>query len=98
TDLTILLDAPGGIIEGTINNAEGMPLQSAIAALVPEAPYRTAGPLYRTVTSDVKGRFELRGIRPGAYRLYAWSDLEGPAYRNEEFMKAFEDMGKRIEI
>jgi hypothetical protein len=47
---------------------------------------------------DAKRWFELRGIRPGSYHLFAWSVLEGAGYRNAEFMKDFEDRGKPIEI
>jgi hypothetical protein len=46
----------------------------------------------------VKGRFELRGIAPGNYSLFVWSDIEGPAYRNAEFLKAYEDRAARIHV
>ncbi len=54
--------------------------------------------LIRSVIADRNGNFEIRGIAPGAYRLYAWPELEGPAYLNSDFMQPFDERGKRIDI
>jgi len=50
------------------------------------------------IISDVNGKYELRGIAPGSYHLFAWTELEGGAYRNADFMKEFEGMGTPIKI
>jgi hypothetical protein len=98
-DLQIVLATPGAILEGVVKDTAGEKLSDAVVVLVPDAPYRwTGGPLYRSTISDVSGNFELRGIAPGNYHLFAWPDLEGLAYRNAEFMKTYEDKGKAIRI
>jgi hypothetical protein len=53
---------------------------------------------YRFVTADIDGRFELRGIAPGAYHVFAWPDIEAGAYRNADFMKQYEDRGQALRI
>jgi hypothetical protein len=98
-DLQIVLATPGAILEGIVKDAAGEKLSDAVVVLVPDPPYRrTGGPLYRSTISDLSGNFELRGIAPGNYHLFAWLDLEGAAYRNAEFMKKYEDAGKAIRI
>jgi len=97
-DVNVVLVTPGSVVEGAVRDANGDKLADAVVALVPDAPLRFAGPLYRSVISDVNGNFELRGIAPGSYRLFAWTELEGAAYRNAEFMKEFDDRGKPISI
>jgi hypothetical protein len=98
TELKIVLRSPGTVLEGLVTNSNGEKLPDAIVALVPEAPLRSAGVLYRTATSDVNGKYQLRGIAPGSYRLFAWTELEGAAYRNAEFMKDYEGKGRPIRI
>jgi hypothetical protein len=98
-NLQIVLATPGAILEGVVKDAAGEKLADAVVVLVPDAPYRSnGGPLYRSTISDVSGNFELRGIAPGNYHVFAWPDLEGPAYRNAEFLKKYEDAGKAIRI
>lgn len=80
-------------MRGKVQNAEGITIPDAVVTIVPDAPFQKAGPLYRSSTSDINGNFELRGISPRNYHLFAWSDLEGAGYRNAEFMKEFEDKG-----
>jgi hypothetical protein len=98
TELGIVIRSPGSVIEGFVKNSSGETLADAVVALVPDAPARSAGLRYRSVISDVHGRYQLRGIAPGSYRLFAWDELEGAAYRNAEFMKDFEGKGKPVKF
>lgn len=98
TDLEIVLADPGGIAQGVVRDAAGNTILGAVVAAVPDEPRRTANPLYRSVVSDPDGRFEIHGIAPGSYKLFAWTELDGAAYRNAEFMKDFEERGKPVMI
>jgi hypothetical protein len=99
TDTVIdVVMGPGGVVTGVIKDSNDQPVSDAVVALTPDAPLRGAGPLYRTGISDLNGRFELRAIAPGIYHLFAWSELEGAAYRNADFMKPFEGRGKPVRI
>ena len=53
--------------------------------------------LFRSI-ADPNGRFEIHGIAPGSYKLFAWPELEGAAYRNADFMQEFEQRGKPVKI
>ncbi len=98
TELKIVLRTPGSVIEGLVRNSSGEKLSNAVVALVPDAPLRSAGVLYRSIVSDINGRYQLRGIAPGSYHLFAWSELAGAAYRNELFLRDFEDKGQAVRI
>jgi hypothetical protein len=94
----IVLARSGAITYGTVRDSRGDVVPDATVAVVPDPPYRNAEARYRSVITDHKGQFEIHGIAPGAYKLFAWGDVEGFAYRNSEFIKAFEDRGKPIEV
>jgi hypothetical protein len=81
-----------------VRDAAGNTVLGAVVAIVPDEPRRGAGPLYRSVVSDPNGRFEIHGIAPGYYKLFAWPELEGAAFRNAQFMKDFEGRGKPTKI
>jgi hypothetical protein len=99
TDIEIVLRSDGAILEGAVHDSDGKPYADAVVAIVPDAPFRLAGGvLYRSTISDVNGKFILRGIAPGNYHVYAWSDLPGEAYRNAEFLKPYEDKGRPVHI
>jgi hypothetical protein len=42
--------------------------------------------------------FEIHRVAPENYQLFAWSDLQGYAYRNAEFMKKYDDNGLPLKI
>jgi hypothetical protein len=93
-----VLRSPGGVVEGIVRGAKGEKLSDAVVVLVPDAPLRSADVLYRSVISDVSGRYQLRGVAPGSYHLFAWTELEGAAYRNEQFLKEFEEKSRAVRI
>jgi hypothetical protein len=97
-EVEIVTTPLGGSIRGVVTDQDGTRLSEAVVALVPDPPLRAAGLLYRASQTGVNGKFTLRGVSPGSYRLFAWSELDGAAYRNAEFMKDFEDRGTPVRI
>jgi hypothetical protein len=98
TTLDIVLATPGAILDGIVRTADGNVLADSAVVLVPESPYDKVLARYRSVITDSNGKYEIHGVAPGSYKLYAWPELEGFAYRNAEFMKEFEGRGKIIRI
>jgi len=96
TEIKVRIRALGGKLDGIVRDTDGKPLPEAAVALVPDAPLRDAGTFYRFVISDVHGKYQLRGIAPGSYHVFAWTELNGAAYRNAEFMKAYYEMGTPV--
>jgi hypothetical protein len=49
-------------------------------------------------SSNEEGQFDLRGIPPGEYQLYAWENIEERAWLNADFMRSYVDLGTAITI
>jgi hypothetical protein len=71
--LVITLKRSTGEVTGTVSDLAGA---RAIVTLVPESG-RTE--LLRRVTTDQNGRYVMKDVAPGAYRIYAWNELEPSA-------------------
>jgi len=95
--LELVVRAGAGSIQGRVSHKDGRPVHDAAVVLVPEAKGR---PLiaYRQGRTDQHGDFDLRGIIPGAYRIYAWSNIRPNEFMNPEFMKQFEGRGQLLQI
>jgi len=96
--LTILLGTDGGRIDGTVTETSGHAFAGAQVALVPNAERRNRPDQYRSVSSDEEGKFEIRGIPPGDYQLFAWENAEEHAWLNPEFMMKYFDIGLPVPI
>jgi hypothetical protein len=94
----LVASANGGTVDGIAVDAKGDPLPNAIVVLVPEARLRSHSDRYGKTVSDQTGRFSLRGVRPGDYTLYAWESLDGDAYFNPDFLKAYEGQGSAVHV
>ena len=67
-------------------------------ALVPDTAHRGTRGLYKSATTDQYGRFDIKGIAPGDFKLFAWEDIDDGAYEDSEFLKRFEERGERASI
>ena len=82
-------------MQGTVMDADGLPLAGVTAVLVPEMSRRARFHLYKTAETDQYGHFEMRGIVPGDYKLFSWEEAEDGAWEDPDFLKPFEDKGER---
>jgi hypothetical protein len=48
--------------------------------------------------TDQNGRYTLKGIDPGDYKLFAWEDIEPGAWDDPEYLKPFESRGQKVTI
>ena len=65
---------------------------------MPEAARRTTRRLFKSQTTDQYGKFDLHGLAPGTYKLFAWDGAENNAWEDQDFLEPFEDQGTRIEV
>jgi len=96
TNLEIVASPGAGLLEGNVTNASGNPVHNGLVALIPESPLKERKDYYgayKETRTDQNGGFEIGGITPGAYQVYAWSDAPASAFRNAEFMKPFVGKG-----
>ncbi len=55
---------------------------------------------YRTTVAvqDQNGVFGLRGVAPGAYRLFAFESVPDEAWKDQEFVAAIQEKGTKVEL
>lgn len=96
--LELVLSPAGGRIDGVLLDKRDQPFGGALVVLVPEPRRRGQAHFYKSTTTDQYGRFILRGIPPGEYKLFAWEDIEPGAYQDPEFMRPYEQRGESLRI
>jgi protocatechuate 3,4-dioxygenase beta subunit len=97
--LSVTIGPGAGQIEGSVQNEKQQSAAGALVVLIPDdAKRRERRDAYHTATSDQYGRFTLKGLDPGEYKLYAWDDLESGAYMDPDVMKPFESKGVTMSI
>lgn len=95
--LDIVVSTNAAQLDGVVTQ-DGNPFGGARVVLVPEHTGRGKPEPARAGISDQQGKFVLRGIRPGKYRLYAFEDFEPGAQDDPEYMKRFRNEGESIEF
>jgi protocatechuate 3,4-dioxygenase beta subunit len=97
-DLQVLLNSHGARLEGNVADSKQMPVADAVVVLVPPVQRRQNPYLYIAAKSDSTGRFELHGIAPGEYKLFAWKSVPTNSYRNAEFLSLYDLRGKPVSV
>lgn len=95
TNITVVLGEDAKALTGTVLNQSGVPVPDAHVALVPDDRTQVSAATSRI--ADVSGRFVIYAP-PGQYHLYAWHRMEGAAYRNADFMSAYDSRGTSVTI
>jgi len=103
TALDLLASANGATVEGVATNQKDgpekdEPVADAVVVAVPEARFRSHPDRFRKALTDQSGHFNLRGLPPGDYTLFAWESVDGEAYYNAEFLKSYEGQGKALHV
>ncbi|MFN7997470.1 MAG: carboxypeptidase-like regulatory domain-containing protein [Bryobacteraceae bacterium] len=96
--ITVTIAPNAGQIDGVVMNEQQQPAPGATVVLVPEPKLRDRRTAYKTATSDQNGRFNLKSLDPGEYKLFAWEDIEYGAYMDPDFLQPVEDRGQSITI
>ncbi|MBI3668020.1 MAG: carboxypeptidase regulatory-like domain-containing protein [Acidobacteria bacterium] len=96
--LEVVVSSKGGRIDGVVSNDKQKPAGGAQVVLIPESRRRSRTDLFKSTPTDQNGRFTLRGIPPGEYKLFAWEDIERGAYQDPEFLKPFEERGHACQV
>jgi hypothetical protein len=95
--LDVVVSANGGQIEGTVLNDKQKPMPGIQAVLIPARGINRID-LYKTAGTDDNGRFTMRGITPGDYKMFAWEALEQNAWFDSDLLRQFEQKGTFLHI
>jgi hypothetical protein len=97
-DIEVSVNSKGAHVQGIVRDAMKKPCASAKVILIPPPSRRQNILLYKTTTTDAQGTFEIEGVAPGEYKLFAWETIPGMAYLNEDVMKRYESLGQSITV
>jgi len=95
--LNIVLSSKSGQVAGTVVDEKLRPVQGIRAVLVPDR-HRERTELFKTVLTDQAGRFNIRGIPPGDFKIFAWEALEPNAHFDPEVLARFEQQSKAVHV
>ena len=79
-------------------DANRQPVTNATVVIVPDAAHLQRMDLYKNVSTDESGRFQLKGIAPGEYSVFAWEDIDVDLWRDFEFIRRNEAAGRPLHI
>jgi len=96
--LEIVLGAGAGTVQGTVQSGPQKVAAGATVVLIPEAPRRANKALYIAAVSGTDGKFLIRGVPPGDYKLFAWESIPALAFQNAGFLAAYEERGRFIHV
>lgn len=71
---------------------------AAVNAATPAVTYAPAQHLFKSVSTDQYGHFDLHGLAPGKYRLFSWDGVEKDEWEDTDFLKESEEKGVTIEV
>lgn len=92
--LEIQFAADGAAIDGMVTGDDDKPLSGVTVALIPDNGMRSR---YRTINTDQKGTFSIKGVAPGSYKLYAWEVLEMGSHEDPEFVKQYTSRAEKVD-
>jgi len=96
--LDVVMSGNGGVIDGTVLDAESLPASAVTVVLVPAVKRRGNPTYYRAATTDSLGKFSMQGIPPGEYKLFSWDDVDPGAWQDPEFLAPYEERGLRVSV
>jgi len=82
---------------GTVTDSRLQGVSALTTVLIPD-DHRDRTDLLRTAVTDQSGKFTMRGIAPGAYKIFAWETLEPNAYFDPQILRQYEEQGKAVRV
>ncbi|HVN06812.1 MAG TPA: carboxypeptidase regulatory-like domain-containing protein [Bryobacteraceae bacterium] len=97
--LHIVVSARGGVVTGTVTVPKGLARSPrASVLLAPDGKFADVLSFYRHAYADDSGHFEIKGITPGRYKLYAFEELDPAAFEDPGFLKPYEPRGQAFDV
>jgi protocatechuate 3,4-dioxygenase beta subunit len=99
-EMEILLGTNAGVIEGRVLNENKQPVDAALVGLVPASASARGFrmDMYKTASTDASGKFELRGLPPGDYKIFSWEDVDKASIVDQDFVRLYETSGRVLHI
>lgn len=96
--LEVTIGTRGAQVQGMVKDADGLPASGVWVVLVPEEAHRSEFHRFKQTVTDQYGRYSIRGIAPGDYKLFSWEQVEPNAWEDPDFLKPFEPKGQSLSL
>ena len=96
TPFEIIVNGNGGTIEGNVQSPVRKPAGDTTVVLVPPAGNRQNAMKYKSMQTDDKGHFSMKGVPPGEYTLFAWESVPFTAWMNSDFLARYQNRGRQV--
>jgi len=95
-----LVFAPGAKLSGVISGTDDKAEPGVTVVLAPQQRLNgvSVSNRFLAVTTDQNGRYQIQGLRPGSYWVYAFEHIEPGAYDNEEWLKGFAEQARTVRL
>jgi protocatechuate 3,4-dioxygenase beta subunit len=96
--LEITVSSRGARVQGAAADNDGLPAPGAWVVAVPEETRRGNSRLFKAQTTDQYGKFDLRGLAPGSYKIFSFTGVQQGEWEDPEFLKTQEAKGESVEV
>jgi hypothetical protein len=96
--LTVVLGTDLGEVEGSVKKAGGDPAVRVRVTLIAYGSHLGRHDLSHSGFTDDQGKFHLRNVAPGEYKVFAWEDVPVGAPQDPEFRRAFEKQAASVKM
>jgi len=96
--LNIVISTQAATVQGEVSQNKGGTVRATVLLAPSESKFRGVTSFYRFVASDEKGHYEMKGLSPGKYRMYAMEEFD-PAYlQDADLLKPLEPASVFVEL
>lgn len=96
--LLVTISSRGARVQGAVVDKDGLPATGVWVVAVPDEARRANFKLFKSQTTDQYGKFALRGLAPGSYKIFSWTGIESNEWEDADFLKPFEGKGESVEL
>lgn len=93
-----LVFGTGAKLTGTINTPDGNGEPGVTILAAPDHKLAGLADEFRTATTDQNGKYQVQGLRPGSYHVYAFEHIDPGAYEDETWLNGFADLAQTVRL
>jgi hypothetical protein len=95
-ELVITLGTKGATVAGTVQDSQQKMVTNAQIVLIPDD--RKIQSHYETASPDQNGRFTIKNIPPGSYKIFAFDNAEYGSWLDPDWLKPYESKGESVAV
>jgi hypothetical protein len=95
--LNIVVSMHTATVKGEVETGSSDAKRAGIL-LAPFGPYHNLARYYYGGTANEEGKFQIRGIAPGKYKIFALQKMSASNFRNPEAADQLDDLGEIIDV